>query len=89
LFCNVERELVIEEQDVAIRFTRCRWPWPIRIWMSISWNCLRLHVNRLDLTDWREMVDTLIHSHARVNWKLRLSASTSACRMPTKASTKR
>lgn len=64
LFCNVERELVIEEQDVQHSIYEV----PISLAEQdldvYILELLRLHVDRLDLDDWRQMVDTLIHSPA-------------------------
>jgi CTP synthase len=60
LFCNVDRELVIEEKDVAhtiyeVPLDLARQDADVYILEK-----LKLHVNRLDFADWRAMVGTLI-----------------------------
>jgi CTP synthase len=60
LFCNVDTNLVIEERDVAHSIYEV----PIDLAKQdvdvYILEKLRMHVNRLDLDDWRKMVNTLI-----------------------------
>ncbi len=60
LFCNVDRELVIEEKDVAHSIYEV----PIELAKQdmdvYILEKLQLHVDRLDLQDWEAMVKTLI-----------------------------
>ena len=42
LFCNVKRELVIEDATWRIQYTRCPSSWPNKSWISMfskGWNC--------------------------------------------------
>jgi CTP synthase len=61
LFCNVAKELVIEEQDVKHSIYEV----PIELTKQgadvYALEMLDLHVNALDLGDWEAMVNTLIH----------------------------
>ena len=60
LFCNVDRELVIEEKDVANSIYEV----PVELTRQgmdvYVLEKLRLHVNNLDLTDWKRMLENLI-----------------------------
>jgi len=64
LFCNVERELVIEEQDVQDSIYEVPLALADQDLDIYILELLRLHVDRLDLADWRQMVATLIQSPA-------------------------
>lgn len=60
LFCNVDRELVIEEKDVEntiyeVPLELARQDVDVYIIEKLG-----LHVSRIDISDWQEMVDTLI-----------------------------
>ena len=60
LFCNVDRDLVIEEKDVAntiyeVPLDLARQDADVYVLEK-----LKLHVNRLDFEDWRAMVRTLV-----------------------------
>jgi len=60
LFCNVDRNLVIEERDVEhsiyeVPLDLARQDLDVYILEK-----LKLHVNRLDLRDWQKMVQTLL-----------------------------
>jgi CTP synthase len=64
LFCNVDEELVIEERDVAhsiyeVPLDLARQDVDVYILEKLN-----LHVNQINLDDWREMVETLIHPKA-------------------------
>jgi len=60
LFCNVDRNLVIEEKDVAYSIYEV----PIDLTKQDAdvyvLEKLNLHVNRIDMSDWQAMIDTLI-----------------------------
>ncbi len=61
LFCNVAEEFVIEEKDVAhtiyeVPLDLARQDLDVYILEALG-----LHVNRLELEDWKTMVETLIH----------------------------
>ena len=60
LFCNVDRELVIEEKDVAHSIYEVPLELASQDVDVYILEKLNLHVHRLDLTDWKQMVDTLI-----------------------------
>jgi CTP synthase len=61
LFCNVDRNLVIEEKDVAHSIYEV----PVELAKQdldvYVLEKLKLHVNRIDLSDWKAMLDRLIH----------------------------
>lgn len=61
LFCNVAKNLVIEEKDV----THSIYEVPLELAKQdvdvYVMEMLRLHVNSLEMDDWKEMVDKLIH----------------------------
>jgi CTP synthase len=61
LFCNVPRHLVIEEKDVDHSIYEV----PVELAKQdmdvYIMELLRLHVDRLDMSDWQEMLKTLIH----------------------------
>jgi CTP synthase len=64
LFCNVDEELVIEERDVAhsiyeVPLDLARQDVDVYILEKLN-----LHVNQINLDDWREMVEKLIHPKA-------------------------
>lgn len=64
LFCNVDEELVIEEKDVdhsiyEVPLDLARQDVDVYILEKLN-----LHVNRVNLDDWREMVEKLIHPKA-------------------------
>jgi CTP synthase len=67
LFCNVDRELVIEEKDVAhtiyeVPLDLARQDTDVYVLEKLG-----LHVNRLELDDWRAMVRALVTPpHGRV-----------------------
>lgn len=61
LFCNVDEELVIEEKDVEhsiyevpLELTKQ----DVDIYIAEK---LGLHVSKIDMSDWQDMVDTLVH----------------------------
>lgn len=60
LFCNVERELVIEEQDVAHSIYEVPLALAEQDLDVYILELLHLHVDRLDMRDWRAMVDRLV-----------------------------
>jgi CTP synthase len=60
LFCNVETNLVIEERDVAHSIYEVPLDLAKQDVDVYILEKLRMHVNRLDIDDWRKMVDTLI-----------------------------
>ncbi|MBN1671793.1 MAG: CTP synthase [Kiritimatiellae bacterium] len=60
LFCNVDQELVIEEKDVAHSIYEVPLELAAQDADVYILEKLNLHVNRLELGDWRKMVDTLI-----------------------------
>jgi CTP synthase len=64
LFCNVERDLVIEEQDVQNSIYEVPLALAEQDLDIYILELLRLHVDRLDLGDWRDMVKTLISAPA-------------------------
>ncbi len=61
LFCNVERQMVIEEQDVANSIYEVPLALADQDLDVYILELLQLHVGRLDLRDWRAMVDRLVH----------------------------
>ncbi len=61
LFCNVSEELVIEEKDVAHTIYEVPLDLNKQELDVYILELLGLHVNQLDLADWRTMVDALIH----------------------------
>jgi CTP synthase len=61
LFCNVERQLVIEEQDVANSIYEVPLALAAQDMDVYILELLQMHVGRLDLDDWRAMVDRLVH----------------------------
>ncbi len=61
LFCNVDREMVIEEQDVANSIYEVPLSLADQDLDVYILELLRLHVGRLDLRDWRAMVDRLVN----------------------------
>lgn len=60
LFCNVERNLVIEETDVANSIYEVPLELAKQDLDVYVLELLGLHVNRLDIDDWRQMVKTLV-----------------------------
>jgi CTP synthase len=62
LFCNVERDLVIEEQDVAHSIYEVPLALVDQKMDTSILELLHLPANQLDFADWRQMVDTLIHA---------------------------
>ena len=60
LFCNVERELVIEEKDVAHSIYEVPLELAAQDVDVYILEKLGLHVNRLDMNEWKRMVKTLI-----------------------------
>jgi CTP synthase len=61
MFCNVEANLVIEERDVAHSIYEVPLDLAKQDVDVYMLEKLRMHVNRLELDDWRKMVDTLIN----------------------------
>jgi CTP synthase len=61
LFCNVSEELVIEEKDVEHSIYEVPLDLSRQELDVYILEALGLHVNHLDIVDWRQMVDTLIH----------------------------
>jgi CTP synthase len=61
LFCNVSEELVIEEKDVAHTIYEVPLDLNRQELDVYILELLGLHVNHIDLADWRAMVETLIH----------------------------
>jgi CTP synthase len=61
LFCNVSEELVIEEKDVAHTIYEVPLDLNRQELDVYVLELLGLHVNKIDITDWRAMVETLIH----------------------------
>jgi len=61
LFCNVDREMVIEEQDVANSIYEVPLSLAEQDLDVYILEQLRLHVGRLDLRDWRAMVERLVY----------------------------
>lgn len=61
LFCNVDKKLVIEEKDVDHSIYEV----PVELMkQELDVYCLEmlgLHVNRINMTDWEEMLQKLIH----------------------------
>lgn len=61
LFCNVDRNLVIEETDVAHSIYEV----PVELAKQdldvYVMEMLNLHVNALEIDDWKQMLDKLIH----------------------------
>jgi len=60
LFCNVDRKLVIEEKDVDNTIYEVPLDLARQDVDVYVLEMLNLHVNRLDMSDWEEMVQTLI-----------------------------
>ena len=61
LFCNVAEEFVIEEKDVAHTIYEVPLDLSHQDLDVYILEALGLHVNRLELEDWKTMVETLIH----------------------------
>jgi len=61
LFCNVDREMVIEEQDVANSIYEVPLALADQDLDVYILELLHLHVGQLDLEDWRSMVHRLIN----------------------------
>ena len=61
LFCNVDRNLVIEEKDVANSIYEVPLELAKQDMDVYILELLRCHVGRLDMRDWSKMVNTLIH----------------------------
>ncbi len=61
LFCNVDRNLVIEERDVANTIYEVPVDLAEQDVDVYILELMRLHVDRLDLTDWRQMLQRLVH----------------------------
>jgi CTP synthase len=61
LFCNVDRNLVIEERDVANSIYEVPLDLAAQDVDVYILELMRLHVDRLDLTDWRAMLKRLVH----------------------------
>ncbi len=64
LFCNVERNLVIEEQDVQHSIYEVPLALAEHKMDVLMLDLLHLEKNELDLQDWRQMVDTFIKAPA-------------------------
>lgn len=64
LFCNVEKELVIEEKDVENSIYEVPLTLADQDLDVYILELLRLHVDRLDLRDWRAMLERLVHPTA-------------------------
>ncbi len=60
LFCNVDRKLVIEEKDVDNTIYEVPLELANQDLDVYVLEKLKLHVNRIDMTDWEAMVDRLI-----------------------------
>ena len=61
LFCNVDLNLVIEEKDVANTIYEVPLDLAKQDLDVYVLEKLGMHVNRLDIKDWRKMVDTLVN----------------------------
>ncbi len=61
LFCNVDHQMVIEEQDVANSIYEVPLALADQDMDVYILEQLRMHVGRLDLCDWRAMVERLVH----------------------------
>ncbi len=61
LFCNVDKNLVIEEKDVDNSIYEVPLALAEQDMDVYILELLRCHVGRLDLRDWRKMVDTLVN----------------------------
>ncbi len=61
LFCNVDRNLVIEEKDVDNSIYEVPLELAKQDMDVYILELLRCHVGRLDMRDWSKMVDTLVH----------------------------
>jgi CTP synthase len=61
LFCNVEPHLVIEEQDVAHTIYEVPLDLAKQDADVYTLEALGLHVNPIQLDDWRQMVETVVH----------------------------
>jgi CTP synthase len=61
LFCNVDRDMVIEEQDVANSIYEVPLALAAQDVDVYILELLRLHVGRLDLADWKQMVNRLVN----------------------------
>jgi len=61
LFCNVDHEMVIEERDVANSIYEVPLALADQDMDVYILEQLRMHVGRLDLRDWRAMVDRLVN----------------------------
>ena len=64
LFCNVDRELVIEERDVAHSIYEVPLDLARQDADVYLLERLDLHVNRLNLEDWRRMIQTMLEPPA-------------------------
>ncbi len=64
LFCNVDRDLVIEEQDVQNSIYEVPISLAEQALDVYILERLQLAANELDLTDWQQMIHTLIHAPA-------------------------
>lgn len=64
LFCNVERNLVIEEKDVEHSIYEVPLELSKQDLDVYVLEKLGLHVNQLDIADWQDMVDTLVNPEA-------------------------
>jgi len=61
LFCNVDRNLVIEEKDVENSIYEVPLELAKQDMDVYILELLRCHVGRLDMRDWSKMVETLVH----------------------------
>jgi CTP synthase len=61
LFCNVDKNLVIEEKDVDNSIYEVPLSLADQDMDVYILELLRCHVGRLDMGSWRKMVDTLVH----------------------------
>ena len=61
LFCNVDKNLVIEEKDVDNSIYEVPLELAKQDMDVYILELLRCHVGRLDMRDWSKMVDTLVH----------------------------
>lgn len=61
LFCNVDRELVIEEKDVEHSIYEVPLELAKQDLDVYVIEKLKLHVSPIDMSDWRQMLDTLIN----------------------------
>jgi CTP synthase len=61
LFCNVDKNLVIEEKDVDHSIYEVPLELAKQDLDVYMLEMLNMHVNKIDLSDWREMVNHIIH----------------------------